>query len=370
MNGLISVIVPVFNGEAFLSDCLKSLSDQTYRKLEILVVDDGSTDGSAALCRKWQEKDGRVRLLQKENGGVSSARNLGIDEARGEYVAFVDSDDWVLPEMLEEQLELLQSRNADMILDDYLEVGKPEREAFRAENGEVKDSERPDERREKRTQEASGCRCIQTDAAGYVNGWLLQSCTRCWSILFRRELIGDVRFPEELSIGEDLLFLSRLSAKLKKVLIRDRKSYCYYQNAEGAMLSGFRPSYLDQITCWELAEKELSSFGLPARERLLLCRFQAALLVAGKLAVADGRTEAVSVCREKYLPRCLTAAKDTWRLLGRGGRRKLSAGYRIKGAMFLHAPMLYLRSYHVWKRKEIGKNTGKSVGGQRKDKEK
>ena len=100
MSGLISVIVPVHNGEAFLSDCLESLVRQTWRQLEILVIDDGSTDGSAALCRRWQEKDGRIRFFQKENGGVSSARNLGLEMARGEYAAFVDADDWLLPGML------------------------------------------------------------------------------------------------------------------------------------------------------------------------------------------------------------------------------------------------------------------------------
>ena len=105
MSGLISVIVPVHNGEAFLSDCLESLVRQTWRQLEILVIDDGSTDGSAALCRRWQEKDGRIRFFQKENGGVSSARNLGLEMARGEYAAFVDADDWLLPGMLQEQLE-------------------------------------------------------------------------------------------------------------------------------------------------------------------------------------------------------------------------------------------------------------------------
>ena len=116
MSGLISVIVPVHNGEAFLSDCLESLVRQTWRQLEILVIDDGSTDGSAALCRRWQEKDGRIRCFQKENGGVSSARNLGLEMARGEYAAFVDADDWLLPGMLQEQLELLVQEDGDMIL--------------------------------------------------------------------------------------------------------------------------------------------------------------------------------------------------------------------------------------------------------------
>ena len=100
MNALISVVVPVYNAQGYLSDCLESLTRQTHKDLEILVIDDGSKDESAALCRQWEKKDGRIRLIQKENGGVSSARNLGLEQARGEYVAFVDADDWLLPGML------------------------------------------------------------------------------------------------------------------------------------------------------------------------------------------------------------------------------------------------------------------------------
>ena len=339
MNGLISVIVPVHNAERFLSDCLGSLTDQTYRKLEILVIDDGSTDGSAALCRRWQEKDGRIRFFQKENGGVSSARNLGLDEARGEYVAFVDADDWVLPEMFLEQLELLQSRDADMILGGYRAVGEKERETFRKE-GILRDG---------RAEKMSGAGCIQTDAAGYVNGWLLQSCSRCWSILFRRDAVGQTRFPDGLSIGEDLLFLSRLMPNMKKILITKACGYCYYINEDGAMLTGFRPSYMDQITCWEKAEEELAPFGEEAREQVRLCLFQAVLLTAGKLALLSPAS--VKLEYGAYLDRCLHAAQETWRKLGRKGRKRLPAGYRLKGVVFLYAPAGYLRLYHVWKRR-------------------
>ena len=131
MNPLISVIVPVYNAERYLADCLESLIRQTHRELEILVIDDGSTDGSAALCERFAGQDGRIRLLRKENSGVSSARNLGLDEAQGEYVAFVDADDWILPEMLETQLIQLTREGGDMILGGYLAVGEKERESYR-----------------------------------------------------------------------------------------------------------------------------------------------------------------------------------------------------------------------------------------------
>ena len=116
------------------------------------------------------------------------------------------------------------------------------------------------------------------------------------------------------------------------------------------MLTAFKPSYMDQITCWELAEKELACFGEKARENVQLCLFQAALLVAGKLALFEP-----SVIRRKYmlyLRRCIEAAAGAWQVLGRTGRKRLSKGYRLKGMIFLHFPMCYLKLYHIWKRKK------------------
>lgn len=100
-NPLISIIVPVYNIEEYLPRCVNSLQNQTYPQLEILLVDDGSTDGTGALCDQLAKKEPRIRVFHKENGGSSSARNLGIAEAKGEYLGFVDSDDYVEPDMYE-----------------------------------------------------------------------------------------------------------------------------------------------------------------------------------------------------------------------------------------------------------------------------
>ena len=102
---LISVIVPVYNIMDCLERCVKSICTQTWENLEILLVDDGSTDGTGALCDQLAKKDGRIRVFHKENGGSSSARNLGIREAKGEWLGFVDSDDWIEPQMYERLLE-------------------------------------------------------------------------------------------------------------------------------------------------------------------------------------------------------------------------------------------------------------------------
>ena len=96
-NNLISIIVPVYNVSEYLPRCLDSLINQTYKNIEIILVNDGSTDNSLEICKKYAEKDLRIKVIDKENGGISSARNTGIAEASGEWIGFVDSDDYIEP---------------------------------------------------------------------------------------------------------------------------------------------------------------------------------------------------------------------------------------------------------------------------------
>lgn len=110
---MISVIVPVYNTEKYLNRCIQSILTQTYKEFELLLIDDGSTDSSRAICDKFAAQDARVRVFYKENGGVSSARNLGLDNARGEWVTFVDSDDCVYPSWLENFIK--NCENVDLI---------------------------------------------------------------------------------------------------------------------------------------------------------------------------------------------------------------------------------------------------------------
>lgn len=98
---LISVIVPVYNVESYLDRCISSIVQQTYQNLEIILVDDGSTDRSGAICDAWQQKDKRIRVIHKKNGGVSSSRNTGMEQAQGRFWGFVDSDDYIAPDMYE-----------------------------------------------------------------------------------------------------------------------------------------------------------------------------------------------------------------------------------------------------------------------------
>ena len=112
----ISVISPVYNVAQYLDKAVRSVCDQTYPDWELILVDDGSTDGSAALCDAWAKKDGRIRVLHKENGGVSTARNAGLDAALGAYIYFLDPDDYIHPQTLAVLLELIQQYDAQIAL--------------------------------------------------------------------------------------------------------------------------------------------------------------------------------------------------------------------------------------------------------------
>ena len=97
----ISVIVPVYKTEQYLNRCVQSITDQTYKNLEIILVDDGSPDNCPEMCDQWAKKDERIKVIHKRNGGLSSARNAGLDSATGDYIMFADSDDWMEPDMAE-----------------------------------------------------------------------------------------------------------------------------------------------------------------------------------------------------------------------------------------------------------------------------
>lgn len=116
VNGLVTVVLPVYNVEKYLERCIVSVVNQTYENIEIILVDDGSTDGSAAICDSWTEKDGRIRVIHKQNQGLGMARNTGIENASGEYVCFFDSDDYVAPDTIEKSYRRAKEEKADIVL--------------------------------------------------------------------------------------------------------------------------------------------------------------------------------------------------------------------------------------------------------------
>ena len=169
---MISVIVPVYNVEPYLRKCLDSIINQTYRDLEILVIDDGSTDGCGRICDEYAEKDERIRVFHTENRGLSCARNLGLDEAQGEWIGFVDSDDWIESDMYECLLRRAEETGADVV-----------------ECGFYREYINKTIERNRQSSLTSGSDAINS----LLHGQLSNSV---WNKLWRRECFDSVRFPE------------------------------------------------------------------------------------------------------------------------------------------------------------------------------
>ena len=141
MSALISIIVPVYNQEKYLSRCLDSILDQTYKNLEIICVDDKSTDGSAEIIKHYVQKDSRIVYYRNTGKGVSSARNYGIERANGEYIGFVDSDDFIQPQMYEFMLRAMQENDCEMVACGYERVDRADYRTFEYHARECKTSE-------------------------------------------------------------------------------------------------------------------------------------------------------------------------------------------------------------------------------------
>lgn len=204
----LSVIVPVYNVERYLERCVASLLDQPGTNLEVILVDDGSTDGSGALCDQIAAGDGRVRVIHKKNGGLSSARNMGLDQAVGDYITFVDSDDWVEPVCYAQALELLEESGAQMLCGGRYDVN--------ADTGEKKLGLCPTE-----------TKCISgKELAGKIFLWDHCDSSACDKI-YRRQLFETLRYPEGM-ICEDVPVIYRVGLLAEKVLMWNHPYYCYF----------------------------------------------------------------------------------------------------------------------------------------------
>lgn len=204
----LSVIVPVYNVERYLERCVASLLDQPGTNLEVILVDDGSTDGSEALCNQIAAGDSRVRVIHKKNGGLSSARNMGLEQAVGDYITFVDSDDWVEPGCYAQALELLEESGAQMLCGGRYDVN--------ADTGEKKLGLCPTE-----------TKCISgKELAGKIFLWDHCDSSACDKI-YRRQLFETLRYPEGM-ICEDVPVIYRVGLLAEKVLMWNHPYYCYF----------------------------------------------------------------------------------------------------------------------------------------------
>ena len=198
---MVSVIVPAYNCKAVLERCVASICSQTYRRLEIIIVDDGSTDGTSQLCDELQASDDRIRVLHKENGGVSSARNAGLKVAQGEYVQFVDSDDWIREDMTENLVTALKRTKVSLVICGYVKHEKNKVTEIVPQMAET-----------------CPVRELDLQVEGLFKNFYLNAP---WNKLYVRKQITN-GFPEELSLGEDLTFNLKYIEKISSVTILEK----------------------------------------------------------------------------------------------------------------------------------------------------
>ena len=225
----ISVIVPIYRVEKYLDKCVTSILEQTYTDIEVILVDDGSPDDCGARCDEWAKRDARIRVVHKENGGLSDARNAGLDIACGTYVSFIDSDDYIEPHMLEVLYRGIVESSADMaacgINNVYGGVLKPQ---CKEEKQFVCDGE-----------QAFAKLMIGTEIPASI-------CNK----MIRRDIIGEQRFPVG-RLYEDAFFTTELIPKVEKVWVTTEPLYYYVHRQRSITTENFNSKGMDVIHAYE-----------------------------------------------------------------------------------------------------------------------
>ena len=250
---LISIIVPIYNTDCYLRQCLGSIINQSYKNFEVLLINDGSVDDSAMICKEFAEKDSRIRYFEKENGGVSSARNLGLKNVKGNYITFVDSDDWVEENYLEVLYNALKENEVDISISAHnyfnmddnlyylpsyseeqlhtLDIGKVSRDEFLELFPELSS--------------------------------LNHDFNCAVSKLFKADVVKNLLFDESVNYGEDLDFFFKLYLKVSSVYYVNQPTYIYRQHQRSASNNCLESHAISEIRIYEKILKKITELHIP-----------------------------------------------------------------------------------------------------------
>ena len=229
----ISIIIPIYDKKRYINKCLDSILEQTYKEFEVILIDDGSTDGSAEICDDYKEKDKRIKVIHIENAGVSNARNIGLDFAKGEYVQFVDSDDYLDVSMLEELVKITEKYNPSIIISGISKVNHNEvliKEILPKLNGIKNKSEMLQNFAQEQ---------FETGIYGCISNKLI-----------KRDIIEKInlRFNTKIKLAEDFDFYLALYNEVFSIYFCDKSYYFYLQNAENSSINIYKNNdYMVQI---------------------------------------------------------------------------------------------------------------------------
>ena len=234
---LITVIVPVYNVEKYLPRCVDSIINQTYKNLEIILVDDGSTDSSPAICDGYAKKDSRVNVIHKQNGGASSARNAALDIASGDYIGFVDSDDYINHDMYASLLNSIVASVSDMAIceSEYVVNGVSDFTAFNV-----------------------GLDCDEISARDFMREVINvnQTMTVLWNKIYKNFVWDDIRFPDYKVYEDEAIWLS-VYKKITKVSVVHKCLYTYFKTDGSIMNNSFGQK---NLVVFEICDKRIDYF--------------------------------------------------------------------------------------------------------------
>lgn len=234
---LVSIIIPVYNVQTYLRECLDSILQQTYKNFEVILVDDGSNDDSPNLCEEYAQKDSRFIAIHKENGGVASARNKGLQVAKGEYITFVDSDDTIDSNYIEAMVSGMERYKVDFVRAPFKKNGVPQ---FNYSYYASLDNP-------------------VIEFYSMINTSLFNSV---WGMMLKRNCIGDICFDESIFYGEDVLFLLQVfvNSENKELLLLKGPFYNYAVREGSALNTSFNVKWLSLLTVADKVEDLLRPF--------------------------------------------------------------------------------------------------------------
>lgn len=245
----VSIIIPVYNAELFIDKCIGSIINQTYKNLEIILINDGSSDRSGEICNNYALSDNRIQVIEIKNKGASFARNVGINLATGNYIMFVDSDDWIEKDMIENMINLLTEEKCDICISNYYRnIGENQREINLPYNENII---KGDKIKKQLIYPLIG-------KLGFNDPNQILGFGAVWAKLYSKSLLEreNISFKEKLIIGEDTLFNIESFSKIDKIVVDRNNYYHYYDNSKSIMRKFKENSW----TMYSEAIKEFDKF--------------------------------------------------------------------------------------------------------------
>lgn len=334
-GALISVIVAVYNIEEYLPRCVDSILAQTYENLEIILVDDGSSDGSAQICDDYAGRDERIKVIHKKNGGLSDARNAGLDVAAGDYIGFVDGDDWIEPDMYYAMYEACRSAGAQMAACRYKQITKSGVIDASAGN----------------SVSLSKMEALEIYVCGDERYQIYNSV---WSKLFARSLIQNMRFPVGKK-SEDIMFTTRAFCRIERLAYLDKAYYNYVLDREGSIMNeGAGERRLkDEIPFWREQIAYIEDAGMPELSDKAAYHFYRRMLFYYIDFMENKQTR-------KYAAEIIVQLRAEKENIARiYGQSYVATGDRVRMKLVLIWPGLYYRIVKLYDKYVIPMRSGK-----------